>query len=157
MYYHSCLLYMFRPFIGLTLKDPRIRPQDICIQATQSVLALAQAYDDLFTLRRVPGLMPYFVCASGLFALAMEDGGLVMDPVHLRVGNNGSQLFRRQSLDGETVEAHRRLSTPLYVRMSAAFHARLLLAKMCATHPAAAVAETMLREASAAEESPSSR
>ncbi|KAM3536752.1 hypothetical protein MY4038_000207 [Beauveria bassiana] len=84
MYYHFCLLCAFRPFIGCNFTDTESQPHEMCGQAVQSILALAQSYDDLFTLRRVSALIPYFVCASGLFSLAIEDSGSRMDFIHLR-------------------------------------------------------------------------
>ncbi|KAF1732019.1 Conidial development protein fluffy [Beauveria bassiana] len=60
MYYHFCLLCAFRPFIGCNFTDTESQPHEMCGQAVQSILALAQSYDDLFTLRRVSALIPYF-------------------------------------------------------------------------------------------------
>ncbi|KAM3505773.1 hypothetical protein MY10362_002746 [Beauveria mimosiformis] len=60
MYYQFCLLCTFRPFIGCNFTDTESQPHEICGQAVQSILALAQSYDDLFTLRRVSALIPYF-------------------------------------------------------------------------------------------------
>lgn len=88
MYYHFSLLCAFRAFIGLKLDNSDVRPQNICSQAAQSVLALAQSYDDLFTLHRVSGFIPYFITTSGLFSLAMEKAGSRIDDVYLRWGDH---------------------------------------------------------------------
>ena len=155
MYYHFCLFCAFRPFIGLrSLGDADIQPQEICTQAAQSILALAQSYDDLFTLRRVSGAMPYFICASGLFNLALEDqngrngGGSNQQP-----GDDDDSLMMNytdpeppeQQLRGLSVSAESAASQ-LLLKTSAAGHARLLLAKMGSTHPAARVASRVLRD-----------
>lgn len=107
----------------------------MCKQAAQSILALAQSYDDLFTLRRVSGLIPYFVCASGLLCLAAEGSDSRMDAVHLRLGGNKSL---QDNYDHPGFKSH--------IEMSAVAHSRLLLSKMGSTHPAAKVADRMLRE-----------
>jgi len=147
MYYHFCLLCAFRPFVHLVLDGSDLRPDEVCIQATQSILALGQSYDDLFTLRRVSGLVPYFICASGLFSLGMEEGGSLVDDVHLRPGDEASFTTSASLIDRESYAAYAGTHAgSSHVRMSAAAHARLLLAKISSTHPAAAVAEKMLRE-----------
>lgn len=142
---------MFRPFIGQALDGFSNQPHEICAEATQSLLALAQAYDDLFTLRRVPGLMPYFVYISGLFGLAMGDSGLFMDPVYLRAGLNASQLSRFQPREdtphNEKYNNSDSSDSSPYVQLPAATHARLLLAKMSSGHPTAVVAERLFQEA----------
>lgn len=136
MYYHFCLLCIFRPFVCLDT-DSEIRPHEICSQAAQSILALAQSYDDLFTLRRVSGLMPYFICTSGLFSLAIEDGGLCSEPVHLRLGDDAPLMAKPEPKEIENSGS----VIPPHVKISAAAHARLLLGKIGSTHPAARIAD----------------
>lgn len=140
----------------MVLEGSSIRPRDLCMQSAQSILALAQSYDDMFTLRQVPGLMPYLICTAGLFSLAIEDVGLGMDLVHLRVGHNASQLQRSQPGESSSSEGQKEvLDVPPHVKMSAASHARLLLVKLRSTYPAAAVAERMLQEVMLARDVPS--
>jgi hypothetical protein len=115
------------------------------MQAAQSILALAQSYDDLFTLRRVSGLVPYFICASGLFSLAMEDGGSRLDPVHLRLDDNALLMTRPEIKEHESAVKRYGASVVPSREISAVAHARLLLAKIGSTHPAAATADRMLR------------
>lgn len=148
MFYHFNLLCLFRPFISLARDDPSIRPQESCTQAAQSILALVQSYDDLFTLRHVPALMPYFICAAGLFGLAVDGNSVTMDPVHLRVGINASQLHSSEAGVYNSVDVNDSASrAPAYIKMSAAAHARLLLAKIGSNHATAKVAEKLLQEA----------
>jgi hypothetical protein len=147
MYYHFCLLCVFRPFVGLALEDSDTRPHEICTQAAQSILALAQSYDDLFTLRRVSGLIPYFICVSGLFSLAMGDKGSHMEPVYLRLGDDGPSMTSFEQMTHDTTDRHHGASIfPSRVKISAATHARLLLAKIGSTHPAAIMADKLLQE-----------
>ncbi|KAJ3497960.1 hypothetical protein NLG97_g1503 [Lecanicillium saksenae] len=84
VYYQFCLFSAFRPLNKTEIVDSELRPHEICAQAAQSILSLAQSYDDLFTLQRASALMPYFVCASGLLSLAGEDSGSHTDFVQLR-------------------------------------------------------------------------
>ncbi|KAK4249351.1 conidial development protein fluffy [Corynascus novoguineensis] len=148
MYYHFSLLCAFRHFIGLKLENSEVRPHNICSQAAQSVLALAQSYDDLFTLRRVSGFIPYFITTSGLFSLAMEDTGSRIDDVYLRSGDRAfesgasGRRMEETKLD-DTGEGSPAATS--HLRMSMAAHACLLLAKITSTHPAAATADSLLR------------
>ncbi|KAK0716922.1 hypothetical protein B0T26DRAFT_740538 [Lasiosphaeria miniovina] len=152
MFYHFCLLCAIQPFVGLEV-DSDMRPHEISMQATQSILALVQSYDDLFTLRRVSCLIPYFVCISGLFSLAMQDSGSRVDPSYLRLGGGETPLIARKvpdDTDGNPAESKQSGSTvppatPLRIKTSAAAHASLLLAKISSTHPAAAAADRLLR------------
>lgn len=150
MYYHFCLLCAFRPFVSLTLENTEVSPQDICTQAVHSMLALAQSYDDLFTLRRVSGLIPYFICASGLFSLAMEDGGSQVGPLRLRRGDGEAVMTEADLQDGELAGLQKpgdpRTVQTSHVKISPAAHARSLLAKIGSTHLAAMAADRLLRE-----------
>ncbi|KAM3522943.1 hypothetical protein NHJ13051_005403 [Beauveria bassiana] len=146
MYYHFCLLCAFRPFIGCNFTDTKSQPHEMCGQAVQSILALAQSYDDLFTLRRVSALIPYFVCASGLFSLAIEDSGSKMDFIHLRpqgavISDIPPPLLTNLGEPASETSLSR-------VRVSTVVQARLLLSKMGESHPAAALAAAKLRESS---------
>ncbi|KAH7111007.1 nitrate assimilation regulatory protein nirA, partial [Dactylonectria estremocensis] len=145
MYYHFCILCAFRLFVSLAVGESDIQPHEICTQAAQSILALAQSYDDLFTLRRVSGLVPYFICASGLYGLGMIDSGSAMDPVHLRLRDQTPPMIKFEPDMYETVVNHSGASAPpSHLKMSAAAHARLLLAKIGSTHPVATMAERMI-------------
>ncbi|KAM3541266.1 hypothetical protein ARSEF1564_005827 [Beauveria bassiana] len=146
MYYHFCLLCAFRPFIGCNFTDTESQPHEMCGQAVQSILALAQSYDDLFTLRRVSALIPYFVCASGLFSLAIEDSGSKMDFIHLRpqgavISEIPPPLLTNLGEPASETSLSR-------VRVSTVVQARLLLSKMGESHPAAALAAAKLIESS---------
>ncbi|KAG7284902.1 hypothetical protein NEMBOFW57_009517 [Staphylotrichum longicolle] len=83
------------------MENTSIQPCEICTQAAKSILALAQSYDDLFTLRRVSGFIPYFITASGLFSLGMEDGGFGMVDVHSRSRDNASSFLNGVEMEEE--------------------------------------------------------
>ncbi|KAH7166516.1 nitrate assimilation regulatory protein nirA [Dactylonectria macrodidyma] len=145
MYYHFCVLCVFRPFVSLAWNDSDIQPHKICAQAAQSILALAQSYDDLFTLRRVSGLIPYLICASGMYGLGMSESGSPMEFVHLRLGDYTlPPVQSERDSSGFGTKKTTASAPPSHVKMSVAAHARLLLAKIGSTHPAAMVAERML-------------
>lgn len=144
MYYHFSLLCAFRPFIDVCIKDSDIQPYRACKEAAQSILSLGQSYEDLFTLRRVSALIPYFVCSSGLFGCAMEKDNLCMNPVHLRLekfpAGNEARAFQKVS----AMDDYNPTATSTYITMSATDHARQLLVKMSSTHPAAKMAGNQL-------------
>lgn len=145
MYFQFCLLYLFRPFLNVVLADSEIRPREICLQAAQSILALANSYGGLFTLRRVSPLVPYFVSASGLMSLAMEDAGEGMESVYARVGETASRNIKADP-DGDDISMRGGVSSSQsHARISAVTHARLLLTEMSRAHPGAEMAEKLLR------------
>ncbi|KAH7115395.1 fungal-specific transcription factor, partial [Dactylonectria estremocensis] len=145
MYYHFCVLCAFRPFVGLAWNQSDIQPHKICAQAAQSILALAQSYDDLFTLRRVSVLIPYIICASGMYGLGMSDSGSPMDPVHLRLGDYTLPLVKPDfDISKFGIKRTSAAAPPSHIKMSVVAHACLLLAKIGSTHPAAMFAERML-------------
>lgn len=146
MYYHFCILCTFRPFVSSDFASSEVQPHEMCVQAVQSILTLAQSYDDLFTLRRVPALIPYFVCASGLFGLAIEDSRADMEFVNLRPRAaispqkpHPSNLQVAGFFPPET-------TAPSEIKVSTVVQARLLLSRMSASHPAAAMAKEKLNE-----------
>lgn len=122
-----------------------LRPHEICAQAVQSILSLVQSYDDLFTLRRVSALVPYFVCASGLFSLAVEDSGSHMDFVQPRPRAAVEPQAAAPANSG-VIPITSKTTSPAQIKVSAVAQARLLLSKMGSTHFAAAMAEAKLTE-----------
>jgi hypothetical protein len=148
IYYHFALLCAFRPFVNVSIEDSDLHPYGICKEAAQSILALVQSYDDLFTLRRVSALVPYFVYASGLLGVAMETEGTSMNPVHLRPGRNhgGNKLeyaaeHKSPYRNGDIGPGP---ATNSYITMSATDHARQLLDKMGLAHLAATATRDQL-------------
>ncbi|KAH8721037.1 hypothetical protein HC256_001410 [Beauveria bassiana] len=130
--------------VGREVAGLELHPHEMCAQAVQSILSLAQSYDDLFTLRRVPAFVPYFVCACGLFSLAVEDSGPHMNFIQSR---------QREAANSEEAEAEETSNTHFLpmnttakfrITVSTVVQARLLLSRMASTHPAAAIAEKKL-------------
>jgi len=66
MYYHFAILLLFRPFIKLDIMGSGVSPRDICIQAADAILTLVNSYSKLYTLRRTPSFVPYFVLTSSI-------------------------------------------------------------------------------------------
>ncbi|CAL3970830.1 unnamed protein product [Diplocarpon coronariae] len=66
MYYHSAILFLFRPFIKLSITDSSVCPRDLCNQAAETISLLLKSYSDLYTLQRTPSFVPYFVLASSI-------------------------------------------------------------------------------------------
>jgi hypothetical protein len=64
MYYHYAILLLFRPFIKLDIVGSRVSPRDVCHQAAQAISTLLSSYDQLYTLRRTPSFVPYFLLTS---------------------------------------------------------------------------------------------
>ncbi|KGQ06697.1 Conidial development protein fluffy [Beauveria bassiana D1-5] len=145
MYYHFCLFSVFRSLMNTEFVTSELRPHEICAQAVQSILSLTQSYNDIFTLQRVSALIPYFVCASGLFSLAVEDSGSHMDFVQLRPLAAVDPQAAAPAKSGVT-SITSETTSPAQITVSAVTQARLLLSKMGSTHFAAALAEKKLTE-----------
>ncbi|GAB1311988.1 hypothetical protein MFIFM68171_02198 [Madurella fahalii] len=152
MYYHFCLLCAFRPFVSPSVDNTDVRPQEICTQAAHSILALAQFYDDLFTFQRVSGFTPYFICVSGLFCLAMEDGGSQVGLLRLRRADGEAAMTDGEFSESDKVRNDARLRDgslavqKSHIRLSPAAHACALLSRISSTHPAAMTADKLLKE-----------
>lgn len=71
MYYHFAILLLFRPLIKLRIVGSSISPRDVCIQAADAILGLVRSYSQLYTLRRTPSFVPYFVLTSSIMHLAI--------------------------------------------------------------------------------------
>ena len=66
MYYHYAILLLFQPFIKVDILRSGISPREVCSQAAQAISALVNSYSQLYTLRRTPSFVPYFVLASSI-------------------------------------------------------------------------------------------
>ncbi|KAA8636754.1 hypothetical protein SMACR_00182 [Sordaria macrospora] len=71
MYYHFAILLLFRPLIKLRIVGSSISPRDVCIQAADAISGLLRSYSQLYTLRRTPSFVPYFVLTSSIMHLAI--------------------------------------------------------------------------------------
>lgn len=75
MYYHFAILLLFRPFIKLDIVGSGVSPRDVCIQAAEAITSLVNSYDQLYTLRRTPSFVPYFVLTSSITHLVAHGTG----------------------------------------------------------------------------------
>lgn len=66
MYYHFAILLLFRPFIKVEIVASSLSPRDICSQAANAITTLVRSYSHLYTLRRTPSFVPYFVLTSAI-------------------------------------------------------------------------------------------
>ncbi|KAI1372480.1 nitrogen assimilation transcription factor nirA [Hypoxylon crocopeplum] len=71
MYYHFAILLLFRPLIKLRIIGSSILPRDVCSQAADAIQGLLRSYSQLYTLRRTPSFVPYFVLTSSIMHLAV--------------------------------------------------------------------------------------
>src|SRR5688572_28872677 len=71
MYYHFAILLLFRPLIKLRIIGSSITPRDVCSQAADAISGLLRSYSQLYTLRRTPSFVPYFVLTSAIMHLAI--------------------------------------------------------------------------------------
>jgi hypothetical protein len=71
MYYHFAILLLFRPLIKLRIIGSKITPKDVCYQAADAIQGLSRSYSQLYTLRRTPSFVPYFVLTSAIMHLAI--------------------------------------------------------------------------------------
>ncbi|KAF4451946.1 hypothetical protein F53441_5141 [Fusarium austroafricanum] len=71
MYYHFAILLLFRPLIKLRIIGSKVSPRDVCSQAADAIQGLLRSYSSLYTLRRTPSFVPYFVLTSAIMHLAI--------------------------------------------------------------------------------------
>jgi hypothetical protein len=85
MHYHFAILLLFRPFIKLDIVGSGVAPRDVCAQASDAISALVKSYTQLYTLRRTPSFVPYFVLNSSITHLVTL-GNSRPGPEQLRQG-----------------------------------------------------------------------
>jgi len=139
IYYHFCLLSLFRPFFDLpTVYGAQVFPREICDQAAHAIISLTQTYGRLYTLRRISGFVPYFVYAASIVLMAVDAGG----PSNAQNSVSASEASRATPSGG----APNMLGVASYpketktISSSHVLDARLLLADMGSTHKFAAEA-----------------
>jgi hypothetical protein len=71
MYYHFAILLLFRPLIKLRIIGSSVTPRDVCAQAADAIQGLSKSYSQLYTLRRTPSFVPYFVLTAAIMHLAV--------------------------------------------------------------------------------------
>lgn len=71
MYYHFAILLLFRPLIKFRVVGSSIYPQDLCVQAADTIQDLLRSYSQLYTLSRTPSFVPHFALASSMIYLAI--------------------------------------------------------------------------------------
>ncbi|KAJ4253285.1 hypothetical protein NW762_010440 [Fusarium torreyae] len=71
LYYHFAILLLFRPLIKLRIIGSKVSPRDVCTQAADAIQGLLKSYSSLYTLRRTPSFVPYFVLTSAIMHLAI--------------------------------------------------------------------------------------
>lgn len=71
MYYHFAILLLFRPLIKLRILGSKVSPRDVCSQAADAIQGLLRSYSQLYTLRRTPSFVPYFVLTSAIMHMAI--------------------------------------------------------------------------------------
>ena len=86
MYYHFAILLLFRPLIKLRIIGSAILPRDVCTQAADAIQGLLRSYSQLYTLRRTPSFVPYFVLTSSI--------------MHLAIGGTSSPSSKDNEADG---------------------------------------------------------
>lgn len=88
MYYHFAILLLFRPLIKLRIIGSKLLPRDVCSQAADAIQGLLRSHSQLYTLRRTPSFVPYFVLTSSIMHLAIaavalppqQDSSELMEP-----------------------------------------------------------------------------
>ncbi|CAH0018245.1 unnamed protein product [Clonostachys rhizophaga] len=98
MYYHFAILLLFRPLIKLKILGSKVTPRDVCCQAADAIQGLLKSYSQLYTLRRTPSFVPYFVLTSAIMHLAI--GSTSND-----VGSPASNLQNAVKLDPRVSES----------------------------------------------------
>lgn len=103
MYYHFAILLMFRPLIKLRIIGSNVLPRDVCFQAADAIQGLLRSHAQLYTLRRTPSFVPYFVLTSSIMHLALGASG---EPSQQDPGDHLGPLAREtQTVDSRVAKA----------------------------------------------------
>lgn len=105
MYYHFAILLLFRPLIKLRIVGSSISPRDVCLQAADAISGLLRSYSQLYTLRRTPSFVPYFVLTSSIMHLAIGATATVPVGPAGSEGQGGPSQQSHPRLDPRVTEA----------------------------------------------------
>ncbi|TRX87778.1 hypothetical protein FHL15_011335 [Xylaria flabelliformis] len=72
----QCPASAFLPLIKLRIIGSAILPRDVCSQAADAIQGLLRSYSQLYTLRRTPSFVPYFLLTSSIMYLAIGASGV---------------------------------------------------------------------------------
>lgn len=101
MYYQFALLLLFRPLTNYRITGSQVIPRHVCTQAADALQGLLASYAQLYTLKRTPSFVPYFILTSATVQLAMGAAALQRAPVDTTVEmrDNVSQAVNRAVTD----------------------------------------------------------
>lgn len=96
LYYHVFILLLFRRFTKLRILGSQTSARDVCAQSARTILALVDSYANLYTLRRAPAFLPYFLFAAAwvYFDSCQDPSGTSTEPTEQDVE------MMRQSIEG---------------------------------------------------------
>ncbi|KUI54278.1 Nitrogen assimilation transcription factor nit-4 [Cytospora mali] len=95
-----------------------ISPRDVCTQAADAIQGLLRSYSQLYTLRRTPSFVPYFVLTSSIMHLAIAASKSAQSSAEDAggdVGGRGAQTSHDKidGADGAAVRADPRVVTSI--------------------------------------------
>ncbi|KAI6780511.1 putative nitrate assimilation regulatory protein nirA [Emericellopsis cladophorae] len=102
MYYHFAILLLFRPLIKMRIIGSKVSPRDVCCQAADAIQGLLRSYSQLYTLRRTPSFVPYFVLTSAIMHLAV---GATTVSNRSNASDEVSKMAEAAKLDSRVAEA----------------------------------------------------
>ncbi|KAK5245285.1 hypothetical protein LTS06_009291, partial [Exophiala xenobiotica] len=97
IYYHFAVLLLFRPFYNTGILDTVAFTRLVCSEATENILSLVKAYQNIYSLRRTPAFFPYLVMTAEVARMADH-----------KTGPNGHRIYHTPSIKylGELALAH---------------------------------------------------
>lgn len=101
MYYHFAILLLFRPLIKLRIIGSKVSPRDVCSQAADAIQGLLTSYSQLYTLKRTPSFVPYFVLTSTIMHLAIGATGVDDGDA----GTNEEKMKKAAKVDPKVTDA----------------------------------------------------
>ncbi|KAM0251931.1 hypothetical protein ACHAQJ_007946 [Trichoderma viride] len=118
MYYHFAILLLFRPLIKLRIIGSKFIPKDVCSEAADAIQGLLTSYSQLYTLRRTPSFVPYFVLTVAIMNLAIGAASAVdINPGNVRAAD----IKQAVKIDPRVSEALKRGISDL-IEMSPCHH-----------------------------------
>ncbi|XMA13658.1 hypothetical protein WAI453_006449 [Rhynchosporium graminicola] len=116
IYYQFAVLTLFGPFIRLRLRGTRFCPREICVQASELIIALLTSFRRLYSLRRTPSFLLVIALGSYVFRSLEEESLTPSIPNQLSQGINNLQemgYFYNAAISGAQVLVGLRAHMPI--------------------------------------------
>lgn len=105
LFYHSATLLIFQPYFDLRLSTSAVVPKEVCYQAADAIVAIVTSYSELYSLRRTPSFVPYFVLIATIIHMVAVEADNPDDNARKRLLEGISHLEEMSKCHGFALRA----------------------------------------------------